>query len=157
MIQLIRVDDRLLHGQVAYSWKAELGYEALVIASDVAAADEFRKNALKMAKPNNVLLAIRSVQDAIVLLNNPRLKNLKVFVVTDTIANANQIIRGVAAPVVLNIGGIQKAQNKKPVTSFAYLNSEEEAILKKLTQDNYQIEFRLVPTDPPKSFQPLQK
>ena len=43
MILKIRIDDRLLHGQVAYSWKSALSYNAIVIASDSAAKDEVRK------------------------------------------------------------------------------------------------------------------
>ncbi|WP_331836832.1 PTS sugar transporter subunit IIB [Erysipelothrix piscisicarius] len=54
MIQKIRIDDRLLHGQVAYSWKSALNYEAIVIASDDAASDPIRKQALKLAKPDGV-------------------------------------------------------------------------------------------------------
>ena len=48
MIVKLRIDDRLLHGQVAYSWKSALSYNAIVIASDAAAADEFRKGVIKM-------------------------------------------------------------------------------------------------------------
>ena len=42
MILKIRIDDRLLHGQVAYSWKSALSYDAIVIVSDSAAKDEMR-------------------------------------------------------------------------------------------------------------------
>ena len=51
MIVKLRIDDRLLHGQVAYSWKSALSYNAIVIASDAAAADEFRKGVIKMCCP----------------------------------------------------------------------------------------------------------
>ena len=51
MIVKLRIDDRLLHGQVAYSWKSALSYNAIVIASDAAAADEFRKGVIKMCWP----------------------------------------------------------------------------------------------------------
>ena len=50
MILKIRIDDRLLHGQVAYSWKSALGYDAIVIVSDSAAKDEMRKTALKLSR-----------------------------------------------------------------------------------------------------------
>lgn len=43
MIQRIRIDDRLLHGQVAFSWKSELNFDAVVIASDAAANDPVRR------------------------------------------------------------------------------------------------------------------
>ena len=54
MIVKLRIDDRLLHGQVAYSWKSALSYNAIVIASDAAAADEFRKGVIKMCCPEGV-------------------------------------------------------------------------------------------------------
>uniref|UniRef100_UPI003BACC4E8 PTS sugar transporter subunit IIB n=2 Tax=Clostridium TaxID=1485 RepID=UPI003BACC4E8 len=73
---MIRIDDRLLHGQVAFAWKAYLGYNTVVIASDNASKDEVKKMALKMCCPSDVRLAIRSVDDALVLLRNPKLDKL---------------------------------------------------------------------------------
>jgi fructoselysine/glucoselysine PTS system EIIB component len=157
MIQLVRIDDRLLHGQVAYSWKAELGYQAIVIASDKAANDNLRKVAMKMAKPDNVLLAIRTIRESISLLTNPKLSNLKVFVVTDTVEGANQILRSLTTTTLLNIGGLQKEDDKKSVTSFAYMSEKEIKILQSLEQDGYKIEFRLVPSDTPKNLKNINK
>ncbi|RMC61465.1 PTS sugar transporter subunit IIB [Lactobacillus sp. ESL0259] len=157
MIQLIRIDDRLLHGQVAYSWKGSLGYEAIVIASDNAANDEIRKSAMKMAKPDGVHLAIRKVKDAVDLLNNPRLKSLKVFVVTDTVDNADYILRHINEKPVLNIGGLAKREDKIEITQYAYITSEEKEVLKKLNSDGFKVEFRLVPSDTPKKLNDLIK
>ena len=91
MIQLIRIDDRLLHGQVAYSWKAYLGYDAIVIISEDVVKDEIRKMAIKIAKPEGVRLAIRGIKEGVELLNNDKLKALKVFAVTDDIKTASQV------------------------------------------------------------------
>ena len=79
MISMIRMDDRLLHGQVAYAWKADLGYNAVVIASDAASKDEFKKKALKMCCPSGIKIAIRPVEEAVELLKNPKLQPLKVL------------------------------------------------------------------------------
>ncbi|MHC5250525.1 PTS sugar transporter subunit IIB [Enterococcus sp. LJL90] len=155
MIELVRVDDRLLHGQVAYSWKADLGYNAIVIVSETAVNDDIRKMAIKMAKPEGVKLAIRNSQDAIELLNNEKLKNLKVFVVTDTIETAQKILTGIDESPVLNIGGIQKAPNKYPLTSFSYISESEKKILKAMSDSGQSIEFRLVPSDKAKMFKDL--
>lgn len=81
MILKIRIDDRLLHGQVAYSWKAKLGYNAIVIASNEAANDELRKATIKMCCPDGVKLATRDVEAAVTLLKNDKLKAMKVFVI----------------------------------------------------------------------------
>lgn len=147
MIQLIRVDDRLLHGQVAVSWKADLNYEAIVIASDSAANDIIRKAALKLAKPDGVLIAIRTVDDAIELLKNEKLVNLKTFVVTDNIDSARRLFEGLDEKPTLNIGGIQQADDKKAIVSYAYVTEQDIETLKDLDNQGYNIEFRLVPAD----------
>lgn len=74
MILKIRVDDRLLHGQVAYSWKSALSYDAIVIVSDSAAKDDVRKMALKLCCPDGVKLAVRTVEAGADLLKNPSLR-----------------------------------------------------------------------------------
>ena len=81
MILKIRIDDRLLHGQVAYSWKSALSYDAIVIVSDSAAKDEMRKTALKLCCPDGVKLATRTVEAGAELLKNPKLKGMRVFVI----------------------------------------------------------------------------
>ena len=50
-IVLVRADDRLIHGLVAVAWTSHLAPETILVANDAAAADDFKKNALKLAKP----------------------------------------------------------------------------------------------------------
>ena len=47
MIQLLRVDHRLLHGQVVFSWCGQLNPNCILIANDAAATDDVRKAALQ--------------------------------------------------------------------------------------------------------------
>ena len=59
MVELCRVDDRMLHGQVAVTWVNQVAPDAILIANDEAATNEMSKLAFKMAKPAGVKLAIR--------------------------------------------------------------------------------------------------
>lgn len=112
MILKLRIDDRLLHGQIAYSWKSALGYNAIVIANDGAAADNFRKNVIKMCCPEGVKLATRSLEEAAALLNHPKLKDMKVFAVCQSPADANWLLQHMEEKPVVNLGGIQMAEGK---------------------------------------------
>ena len=94
MILKIRIDDRLLHGQVAYSWKSALSYDAIVIVSDSAAKDEMRKTALKLCCPDGVKLATRTVEAGAELLKNPKLKNMRVFVIAPDPETVCRCMRG---------------------------------------------------------------
>lgn len=147
MIQLIRIDDRLLHGQVAYSWKAALGYEAIVIANNNAAEDEIRKSALQLAKPDGVRIAIRSIEDSIKLLKNDKLQALKVLVVVDNPVDALAIYEGIDETPELNIGGVQSREDRSELTQAVYFNQEELEALDKIVDRGIHASVRLVPTD----------
>lgn len=77
MIIQIRVDDRLIHGQIAVVWSKYFATNHLVVANDQAAKNEVQQMTLKMATPNGVKVLIRSVDDAIKVFNNPNLRLLR--------------------------------------------------------------------------------
>ena len=135
MIVKLRIDDRLLHGQVAYSWKSVLSYNAIVIASDAAAADEFRKGVIKMCCPEGVKLATRSVEEAAKLINNPKLEE---------------------KPVV-NLGGIQMADGKKLFSKAVYVDEEDLRNLDEIAAAGYTIEVQEVPSTAMAKYADLRK
>src|SRR5699024_6077659 len=120
MIIKMRIDDRLLHGQVAYSWKSALSYDAIVIADGNAANDEVRKMALKMSNPDGVRLAIRNVEDAAKLVKNPKLQSMKVFVIFSNPKEAFEFIEMIDEEPVLNIGGMQKKDDTALLAPAVY-------------------------------------
>ncbi len=157
MIQLVRIDDRLLHGQVAYSWKAALSYEAIVIANDNAAADPIRKSALQLAKPDGVRIAIRSVDDAITLLKNEKIKALKVFVIVDNPQDALRIYKGIDETPDLNIGGVQSQDGRIELTQAVYFNESELEALDEIAERKINVSVKLVPSDSPQDYLNLRK
>lgn len=65
MITLLRVDHRLLHGQVAFSRTQYVGADCILIANDSVPGDELRKTTIKLAKPPSVKLVIKNINDSI--------------------------------------------------------------------------------------------
>ena len=139
MIVLVRIDDRLLHGQIALSWKSELSYEAIVIADDAAAKDEFRKNALKIGVPEGVRLAVRSVEEAAKLLKHEKLEKMRVLVVVGSTASAVRLYELMEEKPSLNIGCIQSQAGKKMFSKAVYF--EEKDILNLNAIENMGIEI----------------
>ncbi len=62
MITLLRVDHRLLHGQVAFSWTQYVGADCILIANDSVPGDELRKTTIKLAGNDSNLLIVFYVQ-----------------------------------------------------------------------------------------------
>ncbi len=157
MILKLRIDDRLLHGQIAYSWKSALGYNAIVIANDGAAADDFRKNVIKMCCPEGVKLATRSLEEAAALLNHPKLKDMKVFAVCQSPADANWLLQHMEEKPVVNLGGIQMAEGKKLFSRAVYLDEEDLKNLDEIAGRGYVIEVQEVPATTMSKYTDLRK
>lgn len=157
MISRIRIDDRLLHGQVAYSWKSAIGYQAIVIASNDAANNSIRKSALKMAKPDGVRLAIREVDEAVKLLENDLLKKLNVFVICSNPEDAYYIYKNIEETPLITLGGMQKEDDKKLFSPAVYVNKEDLKYLDKLVELGAEIEVKQVPDEKDKNYIDLRK
>lgn len=155
MVNLMRIDDRLVHGQVAFTWTKTLGVEAIVVANDIAAADPINKMALKMAAPAGVKMAIKSVNEAIELLKNPKAKNRKIFVVVRNTSDALKIVENVVGIDHINVGGIKKEEGKIMLTPAVFVNDLDKENLKKMSELVKEVEVRQVPTDEKKYIQDL--
>ena len=130
MISQIRVDDRLIHGQVAVVWTKELNAPLLVVANDEAARNEVMQMTLKMAVPNGIKLLIRSVVDAIQVFNDPRGKDKRIFAIVNCVADAAKIakqVQDIESVNVANAGRFDKSdpKQKKMLFHSVLLNPEE--------------------------------
>lgn len=151
MIKVLRLDERLIHGQVANEWSRKLDVEAIVVANDSAATDDLLATSLRMAAPGDKKVVIKKVEDAINILNDPRAANMSIFVVCDNPADALKLVKGVKDIPYLNVGnfgriGFEKA-NRKEFTSNLYANDEEVKIFKEIIATGIDCEFRTLITD----------
>ncbi|KAF0412467.1 PTS sugar transporter subunit IIB [Pediococcus pentosaceus] len=138
MILSLRVDERLIHGQIAMSWSKALNLQGIVVANDEAAIDDLQKMSLKMAAPNGVKAIILSVSDAINLLNDERSKKMRLMVITTTIKDALVVSDGINEKAEqVNIGNAGKMHpngNEVTMTKEVRLIPEEIENLKELIE-----------------------
>ncbi|MCR0265755.1 PTS sugar transporter subunit IIB [[Clostridium] innocuum] len=147
MVELCRIDDRLLHGQVAVTWVGAVAPEAILIANDEAATNEMSKLALKMAKPAGVKLAIKTIDDAADLLNNPKARKIKIFLITRTIKDTLKLVKLTDQIHRVNIGGVKNKEGGKMIAAAVCLDAEDLINLKELRKRVEDLELRMVPTE----------
>ena len=105
MIQLVRVDNRLLHGQVAMAWSGSLGIDCILIANDQVVNDNIRKTTLKLAKPNGVKLVIKNIEDSIAALNEGVTDKYKLLILVESIEDVYRLAVSCREIVSVNLGG----------------------------------------------------
>lgn len=147
MIKLTRIDDRLVHGQVAFTWVPALGVDCLIIANDKVAKDEFMKMTLGLAKPAGTKLLIKSIADAIVFLNDEKSKGLKILLLINSVKDAHAMATGVQEIRSVNFGGIRMKEGAKLISKAVAVTEEDKPLLQDLLGRGTELEIRQVPTD----------
>jgi fructoselysine/glucoselysine PTS system EIIB component len=147
MIKLVRIDDRLVHGQVSFTWVPSLGTDCLLVANDKIAKDDFQKMTMGLAKPAGVKLLIKSVSDATVFLNDEKNKALKILVLINAVKDAHTLANGVQEIRSINFGGIRAKEGAKLISKAVAVTDEDIVIIKELLQRGIELEIRQVPSD----------
>lgn len=138
MIKLLRIDERLIHGQIVTGWSKLLSVSAIVVGNDKAASDDLVKMTLKMATPTGMKVTIKSVKDAITLLNDPRCESMSILVIVDNPKDALAIAEGVQGIPAINVGNYgrqeKEANHRITLSKALFANTEEIEILNQLQQ-----------------------
>ena len=146
MIELLRVDHRLLHGQVAVSWRSALGVDCILVANDAVPADALRKSVIKMAKPADTKLVIKTIDDSIAAINSGVTDTYRLLIVVESIADAERLCRACGIKR-LNLGGTKAGEHPRAISKVVYVTPDEESILRGLITDGVDVEIQMVPAD----------
>lgn len=146
MIKMLRIDDNLLHGQIAFSWVRNLKIHTIVIADDKVVNDQFMKMSLGLAKPMGVNLMIVSVEEAIEFLKQDN--KLNVLVIVNSISNASRLCNSIYIKYV-NIGLIRKTPHACFHYENMHLQNSDIEIVNNMIKLGINIEYRLRYDDAP--------
>ena len=155
MVLMLRVDHRLLHGQVAYSWTSYLNADCILIANDGILQDELRKAAVKMAKPTSAKLVIKNMADSIQALNSGVTDKYKLMIIVETVEDAIRIADACDSVKKLNLGNIKNREGAKQIDKLFNLLPEEETELKRLSDRGLDIFVQSVPELKPIDFRKI--
>jgi mannose/fructose/N-acetylgalactosamine-specific phosphotransferase system component IIB len=147
MIKLTRIDDRFVHGQVAFTWTPALGVDCLIVANDKVAKDEFMKMALGLAKPAGTKLLIKSLTEAAAFLNDEKNKALKILLLINSVKDAYTIANEVPEIKSINFGGIRSKEGSRLISKALAVSDDDIIIIRDLLNKGIELEVRQVPTD----------
>ncbi|BDG09597.1 PTS sugar transporter subunit IIB [Anaeromyxobacter paludicola] len=150
MIPLVRIDNRLLHGQILETWAPRLGARAVVVADDEAAGSPLAQAAMTLALPPDLPATISPVAavDWAALAARPD----PVLVLLREVAALDQARRAGLTPALaprVNLGNVHYAPGRRPVTPSVFLSGAELASVLDAARAGFEVEARAVPSDPP--------
>lgn len=146
-IGLARIDDRLIHGQVATRWTKETNVTRIIVVSDEVAADTVRKTLLTQVAPPGVTAHVVDVAKMIRVYNNPKYAGDRVMLLFTNPTDVERVVEGGVKITSVNIGGMAFRQGKTQVNNAISVDEKDIAAFKKLNERGIELEARKVSTD----------
>lgn len=154
-VKHVRIDNRLVHGQVVVTWLQAERADTIMVANDGIAADEFQKTMLLAVKPPSVHEVIVSVDEALAYLKDPAHENEQVFMLVKEPADALRLHRGGLGVKTMNVGNMAFAAGSKRVTRTVFVTSKDVEAFKQLHDEGVELTARMMPTDRRNDFMQL--
>lgn len=124
-IQMTRIDNRLVHGQVGMTWTNSLDVDTIVVVNDGAAISSFAQKLMQsVATAANVLIRFYSVSDFIHIYNETE-SHQKLFIVVQTPHDARLLMEGGMPLKRVNVGNMHYEKGKVPFNRKVYLAQQD--------------------------------
>lgn len=150
-IKWIRIDDRLIHGQVATSWLSHVKAEQIICISDSAVNNPVQTQVLKMAAPSYIVHVFGVDKFIRICEKNPIKKST--FLLMGSFSDALKLRQGGVPIEHLNFGGMRISEGRTvKYDDLICMTPQEEADLKELRELGVKVEFQVAPYDTPTDF-----
>lgn len=143
----IRIDSRLIHGQVAGIWTPYLQATRIMVIDDEIAQDDLQKDLLRMVAPVGVSTSISSKEKALNNIKEKKYINQRVLLVLKNPYYLLYLVENGVKISQINVGNLSTRENTRKITSTISITNEEEEIFRKLLERNVEITVQMVPND----------
>jgi mannose PTS system EIIAB component len=147
VIGLARIDDRLIHGQVATRWTKETNVKRIIVVSNEVAADTVRSTLLTQVAPPGVTAHVVDVAKMIRVYNNPKYAGERVMLLFTNPTDVERIVEGGVKITTVNIGGMAFRQGKTQVNNAISVDEKDIEAFNKLNARGIELEARKVSSD----------
>lgn len=144
-ILLTRIDNRLVHGQVATQWNSFLGSNLILVANDKVAGDKMRQGLMDMAAPNGVGTRYFTIQKTIDIIHKASASQ-KIFIIVENPQDVLKLVEGGVPIKKVNIGNMHMAEGKRQIATTVAVDNDDVAVFEKLKELGVELEIRRVPT-----------
>ena len=144
---LWRIDDRLIHGQVATRWTKETGINRIIVVNDQVVKDKTRATMLKQAVPPGVTAHVVDIDKMIRVYNNPEYAGDKVMLLFTNPTDALELVRRGVPVKSINIGGMAYKEGRVMLDTSVSVDEKDIEAFKELDKHGIELEVRKVASD----------
>jgi len=141
----VRMDNRLIHGQILVSWNAHLKIDHIIVTNDKVAADPLQVTLLTAVAPIGAKVSVLSIKDCVDYCNSPEAEKENIFIIAKFPEDGLALVEGGLDMPVLNLGNQAFVRGSKKLSNFLYLTESGVKALKGLHDKGIRITCRMMP------------
>lgn len=148
-VTVMRIDDRLIHGQIVTRWIDYAEAKRILVVDDKATADPMQQMLLKLAVPSGVKLEILTKADGLKRINEDQTKE-NVLLLMRNPAEANRFLEMGFAIDRINVGNISNSKSetgRKKMLDYIYLEKQDVEAMQALIDKGVALDVRAIPTE----------
>jgi mannose/fructose/N-acetylgalactosamine-specific phosphotransferase system component IIB len=146
-ISLIRLDDRLIHGQVVTKWVKHTNSNRIIIVDDELVNNAFLINIFKMAAPSGVVVETKSTDEIAKEWIDNKLGSGNILVLAKFVSTLKKAYEKGFIFDYIQVAGLGAGPGKKVVFRTVSLSMEDAENLKELNDKNVKVEFQSIPDE----------
>lgn len=154
-IDLVRVDDRLIHGQVVVGWVQALGIDRIVLVDDAVAASEWERELYSLGVPPGLEVAFASVDQAVRQMAQWAGDRASTLILVQDVNTVMRLAERSDLIHRINLGGVHEAQGRSERLSYVFLSDAEVQQLRALSERGVTVSAQDVPTARPVALKEL--
>ena len=153
-VKHVRMDNRLIHGQILVSWNASLKIDHIIVTNNVVANDPLQVTLLKAVAPLTAKVSVLTIKDCVAYCNSQAAGNESIFIIAKYPEDGLALVEeGLNLPV-LNLGNQAYVRGSQKISNTVYLTESGVKALKKLHEQGIRITCRMMPSDSDSEYWP---
>ncbi len=148
----VRMDYRLIHGQVLVAWNASFKCNRIIVANDAVAKDPLQVTLLKSVAPVGSNVSVFSIEDCVAHCKSPEGEGERIFVIVKYPEDALAAYEKGLPLTTLNLGNQAFMRGAKKLTNAVYLNESGVKAIRQLHDKGVTITCRMMPAEPDNDF-----
>lgn len=145
-IVLTRIDNRLIHGQVATAWTQYSGANLLLVPNDDVAVNITRQNLMNLAAPKGVQTRYFSIQKTIDIIHKAADRQL-IAIIAETPQDVVKLVEGGVPITKVNVGNMHMSEGKKQISKAVCVDESDIKAFLRLKELGVEVEIQRVPTE----------
>jgi len=157
-ISFVRIDDRIIHGQIVTKWSKFKKCNGILVIGDDIAADDFRCKVLKAAAPSNVKVGIYTINEGLEKIEKAKNAQNSYFVISNSPLTFQKLVElGADFGDELNVGPMSARENAKTMGRNLAITLEEKNAFDVINNKGIKVYFQLTPDDSSQDWKSLKE